>query len=225
MRPGELYRLRSVTPHFLPLKTPMPHSNATARQRQLIAAAAARLMAEEGIGDASQAKRKAAHQLGLAENVKLPENADVEAELRLYQRLFQHDEQSIRLLRLRRTAREAMAELQRFSPYLSGAVADGTAGRHAEIDIQLFTDSAKDVEIFLLNKGIAFTHQTPRNDRAEAVLTIEDEEAPINLVIYPRNDERIAPRTRDGRPRPRLQLAALDRLLEEFPDDLPEPLP
>lgn len=203
----------------------MPHSSATARQRQLIASTAARLMAEEGVGDINQAKRKAAQRLGLAENVKLPENAEVEAELRLYQRLFQHDEQRARLDRLRRAARAAMAELQRFSPYLSGAVADGTAGRHAEIDIQLFTDSAKEVEIFLLNRGIAFEHQTPRNDRAEAVLTIDDDEAPINLVIYPRNDERIAPRTRDGRPRPRLQLAALDRLIEESPDDLPEPLP
>lgn len=203
----------------------MPHSSATARQRQLIASTAARLMAEEGVGDINQAKRKAAQRLGLAENVKLPENTEVEAELRLYQRLFQHDEQRARLDRLRRAARAAMAELQRFSPYLSGAVADGTAGRHAEIDIQLFTDSAKEVEIFLLNRGIAFEHQTPRNDRAEAVLTIDDDEAPINLVIYPRNDERIAPRTRDGRPRPRLQLAALDRLIEESPDDLPEPLP
>ena len=38
--------------------------------------------------------------------------------------------------------------MQKFNPYLTGSVLDGTAGRYAEIDIQLFTDSAKDVEIF-----------------------------------------------------------------------------
>lgn len=192
------------------------------RQLQLIANTAARLMAEDGLTDYAQAKRKAVLSLGLPENARLPDNAEVEAELRTYQRLFQEDEQAARLNQLRRIARKAMIRLQRFNPYLTGSVLDGTAGRHAEIDIQLFTDSAKDVEIFLLNQGVDYEHSVPRTDRAEAVLTLQDDEAVINLVVYPRNEERVTVRTRDGRVRPRLRLDGLERLLTEATDDLPE---
>ena len=141
------------------------------RQQHLIASAAARLMAEDGITDYVQAKRKAAQGLGLPENTRLPDNAEVEAELRSYQRLFQDEAQRQRIDHLRKVAREIMSLVQRFNPYLTGSVLDGTAGRHSEIDIQLFTDSAKDVEIFLLNQRIDYEHSTPRTDRAEAVLT------------------------------------------------------
>ena len=183
------------------------------RQLQLIAHAAARLMAEDGIADFSAAKRKALQTLGLPENAKLPGNAEVEEELRAYQRIFQNEEQQRRIGRLRRTARDIMELLQDFTPYLAGAALDGTAGRHAEIDIQLFTDSAKEVEIFLLNQKIDYEHSEPRNERAEAVLTIPGEEAPVNLVVYPRKEERVIARTRDGRVRPRMRLDALNRLL------------
>ena len=200
----------------------MPHTSAPNRQRQLIANAAARLMAESGLADPTLAKRKAALSLGLPENVALPDNAEVEAELRLYQRLFQDDEHAERIGRLRRLARSVMARLQAFNPYLVGSVLDGSAGRHAEIDIQLFTDSAKDVEIFLLNHSADYEHSVPRSERAEAVLTLQGEEVPVNLVIYPYKDERITLRTRDGRIRPRMRLEALDRLIKESCDAVPE---
>ena len=112
-----------------------------------------------------------------------------------------------------------MALVERFNPYLSGAVLDGSAGRYAEIDIQLFTDSAKDVEIFLLNQHIDFEHSTPRSDRAEAVLTLDDELAAINLIVYPRFEERIVFKTRDGRVRQRVRLDALRKLLDETTND------
>ena len=155
------------------------------RQQHLIASAAARLMAEDGITDYVQAKRKAAQGLGLPENTRLPDNAEVEAELRCYQRLFQDEAQRQRIDHLRKVAREIMSLVQRFNPYLTGSVLDGTAGRHSEIDIQLFTDSAKDVEIFLLNQRIDYEHSTPRTDRAEAVLTLQGDDSVINLIVYP----------------------------------------
>lgn len=196
----------------------MPHrqENPNAiQQRTLIASTAARLIAENGISDYSVAKRKAAHSLGLPDGTRLPENAEVEAELRTYQRLFQGEEHVERIDLLRRKACEIMELVQRFNPYLTGSVLDGTAGRYAEIDIQLFADSAKDVEIFLLNQRIAFEHSTPRSDRAEAVLTLNDEVAAINLIVYPLFEERIVPRTRDGRTRQRMRLDALRRLLAD----------
>ena len=183
------------------------------RQQHLIASAAARLMAEGGITDYVQAKRKAAQGLGLPENTRLPDNAEVEAELRSYQRLFQDEAQRQRIDHLRKVARKIMSLVQRFNPYLTGSVLDGTAGRHSEIDIQLFTDSAKDVEIFLLNQRIDYEHSTPRTDRAEAVLTLQGDDSVINLIVYPRNQERVVFKTRDGRIRQRLRLEAMDSLL------------
>ena len=186
----------------------------TEHQRTLIATAAARLIAESGVNDYQLAKRKAAISLGLADSQQLPENAEVEAALRAHQRLFQDGEQIERIDHLRRKARETMTIMQRFNPYLTGSVLDGTAGRYAEIDIQLFTDSAKDVEIFLLNQKIDYAHSTPRSPRAEAVLTLSNEDTITNLIIYPPQEERVAFKTRDGRPRQRARLEAVDKLID-----------
>jgi hypothetical protein len=187
-----------------------PHSHA---QRALIASTAARLMAEDGINDFVFAKRKAARSLGLPETTPMPDNNEVEIELRTYQRLFQDEEQSQRIDDLRRKAVDLMTILQQFNPFLTGSVLDGTAGRFAEIDIQLFVDSAKDVEIFLLNQKIDYEHSTPRTDRAEAVLTIPIGDATANLVIYPPNEQRLTFKTRDGRVRERARIDAVRNLL------------
>ncbi len=183
------------------------------RTRASICDTAARLIAEEGVSDYSQAKRKALRQLGLPESTPLPSNAELEAALREWQAVFQDEEQIERIAHLRRKAAELMEILQEFRPYLTGSVLDGTAGRYAEIDLQLFADSAKEIEIFLLNRGIPYRHATPRNDRAEAVLVVETEDAVANLVVYPTLDERISPKGRDGRPRERARLAAVQSLL------------
>lgn len=183
------------------------------RQRTLIANTAARLIAEDGINDYAVAKRKAAHRLGFSDTVNLPENDEVEAELRLYHRLFEDGEQIARVARLRQKATEILSKLNKFNPYLTGSVLDGTAARYAEIDIQLFTDSAKDVEIFLLNQGIDYSHSTPRTERAEAVLTIHEEDTVANLIIYPAQEERVTFKTRDGRNRQRARLDTVNKLL------------
>jgi len=183
------------------------------RTRASICDTAARLIAEEGISDYSQAKRKALRQLGLPESTPLPSNAEVEAALREWQAVFQDEEQIERVAHLRRKAAELMEILQEFRPYLTGSVLDGTAGRYAEIDLQLFADSAKEIEIFLLNRGVPYSHATPRNDRAEAVLVVESEDAVANLVVYPTLDERISPKGRDGRRRERARLTAVKALL------------
>ncbi|MCB1964838.1 MAG: hypothetical protein KDI64_01980 [Candidatus Accumulibacter sp.] len=171
------------------------------------------MMAEDGVGAPALAKRKAARRLGLPDSAAMPDDSEVEAELRTYQRLFQDEEQRARRLQLLRIAARLMARVQRFNPCLSGSVLDGTAGRYAEIDIQLFADSAKDVEIFLLNERIAYRHSQPRTDRAEAVLTIVIDDAVANLVVYPRDDERVIFKTRDGRTRERARLETVNKLL------------
>ena len=56
--------------------------------RRALAQEAARVMAQQGIGDFLQAKRKAAAKLGVHDAAVLPKNTEIEAALRDYQRLF-----------------------------------------------------------------------------------------------------------------------------------------
>lgn len=183
--------------------------------RSTIAAAAARLMAEDGISDYHHAKKKAARQLGLPDNVGLPDNAEVEAELRAYRELYQGDIHPEMLAAMRHSALELMELLAAFNPWLTGSVLDGTAGEHSSIDILLFADSAKEVEIFLLNRGIDVNHAQPRHEKVEAVLQVETDTVDANLIILPPHLERVSLKHRDGRPRERMRAAELHLLLKE----------
>jgi hypothetical protein len=171
-------------------------------------------MAEDGVAEPALAKRKAARQLGLPDNAPLPDDAAVTAELRLYQALYQREEHPAHLLRLRREAVRLMALLEAFRPCLSGAVLEGTAGAHSAIDLILFADSAKEVEIFLLNHGICFVSETPRHDHAEAALRLTTPDAEANLLVFPPQLERHRFHHRNGRPRERARLAEVLAMLE-----------
>ncbi|HEU4816620.1 hypothetical protein [Janthinobacterium sp.] len=136
----------------------------SAQLRLEIAAAAARLVAQDG-ADYGSAKRKAARQvLGDAPNRPtnrptnrpniLPDNDMIEEQVRQYNALFLADSQPARLFQLRTIALQVMEALQQFHPLLSGPVLNGTAGPHDEIYLQLFAESAKEIHIFLLNKNV-----------------------------------------------------------------------
>jgi len=185
----------------------------SASNRASIATAAARLMAEDGITDYHHAKRKAARQLGLPEHTAFPDNAEVEAELRAYRSLYQEEGHAELIAAMRHTALELLDLLAEFHPYLTGSVLDGTASEHSKIDILLFADSAKEVEIFLLNRGIDVRHVESRNERVEAVLLIQTDTVDANLVILSRQQERVSLKHRDGRPRERIRADALRALL------------
>lgn len=165
--------------------------------RARIAAAAARIMAEDGIDDFALAKRKAARQLGAAETEALPANDEIEAELRAYLALYQADEHPQRVTELRRIALDAMRALERFHPYLTGPVLKGIAGPYAAIELQLFPESTKDVEVFLLDRGMVFETQEGRRyagDRARAfsVFTLHWQDCPLRLSVFDPRDERVA---------------------------------
>ena len=156
--------------------------------RAAIAAAAARIMAEGGIDNFALAKRKAARQLGASEKQSLPANEEIESELRTYLELYQAEEHPDRIRELRRVALEVMQELQEFSPYLTGPVLKGIAGPYSGIELQLFPDSGKAVEIFLLNRNIAFDSSEARRysgDRARSVTVLEFAwgGAPVTLSV------------------------------------------
>ena len=125
--------------------------------RTELAVTAARLIAEEGC-EYAQAKRRAVQEI-LGEGARrstMPDNSEVEHELRRYLRLFGGQGHRALLATLRNVAADTMQTLSEFDPHLIGAVLNGTATEHSDIHLQLFVDSAKDVELRLMNLGIEF---------------------------------------------------------------------
>ena len=172
-------------------------------------------MVEEGVTDLHQDKRKAVRLLGLPESHPLPSNEEVQAALKDYQALFVGDEQQAHLKFLREVAVDLMRQFAGFRPYLTGSVLDGTAGEYSSIDLLLFADSAKDVEIFLLNEGMAFHHGAPRDERVEAVFVLDDAESGLtaNLIVLRPDFERMSLKYHDGRTRQRARVDAVETLL------------
>jgi hypothetical protein len=184
-----------------------PSGSGKGMVRRSVASLAARMMAEDGISDYGFAKRKAAKTLGVGDGETLPTNDEIEAELRSYQSLFQDEELPGRLRELRQTALEVMEMLAEFRPYLTGAVLDGTAGRYAGIEIDLYADSAKDVEISLLSRNIIYESSEPRRHGPrrsdlgpETQLHIEWKDIPVTLSIHSFNMERQQRRDSSSRP-------------------------
>ena len=203
---------------------PKPHAPSGEELQQLraaIAAVAARLIAQDG-ADYASAKRKASAQvLGDASPASglLPDNLEIEQEVRQYQALFQGGSQPARLHALRHAALQVMDALAEFSPYLTGAVLHGTAGEHDYIHLQLFADSAKEVEIFLLNRNVEL-------DISETAHFKGGRHAPVETVgfqwhgesvvaeLYEKHDLRGALKPRpDGTPQ-RADSAAVRQLME-----------
>jgi hypothetical protein len=195
------------------------HNQQHRQMRELIAQTAARMIAEDGIQDYALAKRKAARQLGAADTHSLPSNAEVQQALRLHQGLYQKDEQALRLKRLRTEALGTMHLLERFNPYLTGSVLSGTATRHSDINLHLFTDNAKEVELFLLNRNMPYETGEKRfrlNDDAVSVpsFTLQGETGEIRLAVFASEDlRRSANDPTEGKPLERAKIKQLEALL------------
>lgn len=115
-----------------------------------LAAAAARLVVEEGL-EYGSAKRKAARNVKRAQ---LPSNEVVEAEVRSYLALYCADSQPNELRALRRLALRWMARLAAYRPHLSGAAWRGTATRRSNLHFDLYCDDPKEMQFALINLGI-----------------------------------------------------------------------
>lgn len=197
------------------------------QMRERVAQLAAQLMAEHGIQDFGLAKRKAARQLGIEDGHNLPGNQEIEQALRAYQLLYHSETHPPRLRRLREIALDAMRMLADYHPYLTGSVLSGTAGPHSDINLQLFTDNEKEVELFLLNRGIPFKQGQRQTSRLGVTRNIPSfilgfEEADVEIAIYPQDDIRNAPREQADRRTPkRAKLAQVEALLEREGQILP----
>ncbi len=197
--------------------------------RQLIAQKAAQMMAEDGISDFSYAKNKAGRQIGALDNSVLPSNAEIEEELKRYNALFLSEEQPENLRALRKNALYTMQLLEKFNPYLTGAVLDGTAGLGTETHIHLFADSLKEVEMFLLNLDIPFEtneksyrimNDGKRDKKMDArkkvpVFSLETATGIIKLSVFEFDEIRVpTKRAADGSNAERADITALKNLIE-----------
>jgi len=186
--------------------------------RQHIAHLAARLMAEDGIEDHGLAKRKAARQAGMSDFRQLPDNDEIDDALRLYRALY-CQEHMHELRALRKLALDMMGGLVRFNPHLVGSVLKGNAGKFAVVHLQLFTDDAKSVGLFLINRGIEYKNGTGRLYAGKSVidaptLTFTHRDVDIQLVILSLRELRQTLRaTAEGKPIERARREVVAALL------------
>lgn len=188
-----------------------------------LAAAAARLVVEEGLEYAA-AKRRAARDLRI--RGELPGNEDVEDAVREYLAVFCADTQPAELRALRELARVWMERLQAFRPHLAGAVWRGTATRLSALHLELYCDDSKSAELALIDKGVDYDVtmlDRPGGGEPLSVLSLASpcaalgEPVTLHLKIHDRDDLRgaLKPDTR-GRTW-RGDLDALRRLLDAEP--------
>jgi hypothetical protein len=186
-----------------------------------IAASAAQWVVEEGL-EYGPAKRRALKAMGLPSKTALPNNDELEAQVRAYIEIYCADTQPLELMALRKHALMWMSRLTEFRPYLGGAVWHGTATRLSDIYLQLFCDDSKSAEIELINKGVEFEARTVSGLHGDPVEALSihsfcdelNEEIGVHLLVNDFDDVRGALKL-DSRGRsPRGDLAAVKRLIE-----------
>jgi hypothetical protein len=189
--------------------------------RSALAQEAARIMADQGIGDFGQAKRKAATRLGVDDVAALPKNIEIEAALRERQRLFGADSHEHRLREQRRTAFDAMRLLAEFQPRLVGPVLTGTATAHSEINLHLFADRSETVAIRLLEIGVPHEFYERRvkmdADRSPTfpALRFEADGRTIDATVFPIDGIRQSPYSPvDGKPMRRADIREVSELID-----------
>ena len=151
---------------------------------------------------------------------RLPNNAEIDAALREDQGIYQSDDQRQRIQLLRERAVICMQGLSLFSPHLTGSVLSGIAGPYATIQLQLYTDNAKAVELYLLDRGLSYRTGQVRlyaggEMRTVPVFTIDDDGIEIEMTVLETRDLRAPVRaTADGRVIERAKVQVVKGLLD-----------
>ena len=185
-----------------------------------IAHEAARIICEESLTDYHVAKLKAAQRLGLGVKTALPKNADVEAAVLEYQRLFGGPQYSERLHKLRRTAVRAMKLLAAFDPRLVGAAVSGAVGDAHRVQLHVFGEKPELLDAFFHDRGIRY-EQGEREYRYPdgsteliPLLRFEADDVGVDVASFALGEERRLPLSpADGDPMRRLTLADAEALL------------
>jgi len=190
--------------------------------RARVAHSAARLIAE-GLTDYQAAKQKAARQHGVADYHALPDDLEIELALREHLRMFACETRPHILSALRDVALRLMLQLEPLSPWLVGAVLNGTANEFSEIELELVGVEPKIFEIYLLNAGVEFdlcdTLQRKSGSpiRMPPVIKyhLEFDGTPVSIVLYEHHAARQAAHPRDSIRHDRAQRAGAEGLFRE----------
>jgi hypothetical protein len=196
--------------------------------RKALAQEAARVMSEHGVRDFLFAKRKAAERLGVSDGGVLPRNAEIEAALAEYQRLYGGDEHDESLHAQRLAARAAMRLLREFKPRLVGSVLAGTATEHSDVQIHAFADSAEQVAFFLMDRQIPHEvdEKRVRMNASRVVLQptiwLEVDDQPVEVTVFSQDGIRQSPVSLvDGRPMRRANLEEVEALIAASTQESP----
>lgn len=152
--------------------------------RLCLAQAAARFMVEMRLTDFAAAKKKAAKSLGIQDLRLFPSDDEVVAAL------TQEDACLPQARALLETALFFMCKFSDFSPRLAGPLAQGCALPFLAIQIHLFADSEKEVELMLLASQKPYaTFERKRNlggvwSRV-SVLTLREQDFFVELWVFP----------------------------------------
>ena len=188
-------------------RPPCPHTPtsipAAAAPRCEIAARR-RMMAEDGISDFGFAKRKGGEQLSATDADARPTTTRSRPAAHL----------AWRSTRTREQAAAPARDARRRRPRSMRLLADLFTHRRnwerhrrtlPELEIELFPDSTKDVEIFFLNQDFAYEALAraapPALQPPEAILSFDWDDVPVKVSIYPRR----------AQPAPRLDRVCLAR--------------
>jgi hypothetical protein len=189
--------------------------------RSALAQEAARIMAEHGIDDFLQAKRKAADRLGVNDVAVLPKNVEIEAALRAHQRLFGRDAHDHTLKEQRHIALDTMRLLEEFEPRLVGSVLTGTATNYSDINLHLFADRSESVAIKLMDLGIShqFYERRVKMDAERSLshpaVRFEANGRTVDATVFPIDGIRQSPYSPvDGRPMKRADAKEVAELIE-----------
>ena len=198
------------------------HAQSRLRERrERLAGEAARLMAESGIADYHQAKLKAAERLGIHDDASLPCNAEIEAALRQYQRLFGRDSAG-ELQRRREAALEALRFFRAFEPRLVGPVLEGTADARTPVLLHLHADDADAVHRFFVEHDIPAQPRSRRlrldrhRDAEFPVWVFSADDLPFDVTVLPHDVLRQAPLSPvDEKPMRRASASQLRQILAD----------
>ena len=195
----------------------------SARERQVVAQEAARIIVDHGIRDYRVAKQKAAERLGMNRRGSLPGNAEIEAAVANHLQIFNGDSHND-LLRLMRTAAlSAMELLGDFSPRLVGPVLVGTADENSAVNLHVFADSPEMVAMEIGDMGIAFRSYErrlkTRRGQVEVFAGFEfnHQNEVMQATVFPIDGIRQAPLSPiDGKPMKRADKNAVQELLQHL---------
>src|SRR5688572_13222275 len=182
-------------------------------QRSRVVQEAARIICEDGLADYRLAKQKAVERLGLGFGTPLPSNADIQAAVIQYQRLFGGRAYAQRLTQLRRTAVQAMRLLAEYQPRLVGAVASGATTDNHHVQLHCFADKPEQIDVLLESKGLRHEVSERRYRYADGqtgdvpVLTFMAADVGVDVAVFPERGIRDVPLSpTDGQQFKRLDL-------------------